>query len=50
MKILMNDKGKKFLIGTEDLHTEQGYIKQEEIASSSPGDVLKTHMAGNSMY
>lgn len=44
MKILMNDKGKKFLTGTEDLHTEQGYIKQEEIASSSPGDVLKTHM------
>ena len=44
MKILMNNKGKKFLTGTGDLHTEQGYIKQEEIASSSPGDVLKTHM------
>ncbi|MBI5460091.1 tRNA (adenine-N1)-methyltransferase [Methanobacterium sp.] len=44
MKILINEKGKKFLAGTDDLHTDHGYIKKEEITSSTPGDVLKTHL------
>jgi len=44
MKILVNEKGKKFMIGNDDLHTDHGYIKKEEIASSNPGDVLKTHL------
>lgn len=44
MKMLMNKKGKKFLAGSEDLHTNHGYIKKEEIESSSSGDVLKTHL------
>jgi tRNA (adenine57-N1/adenine58-N1)-methyltransferase catalytic subunit len=44
MKILVNERGKKFLTGSEDLHTDHGYIKKEEIESSSPGDVLKTHL------
>lgn len=44
MKILINKKGKKFLAGSEDLHTDQGYIKKEEIQSSTSGDVLKTHL------
>lgn len=44
MKIMINEKGKKFLAGEDDLHTDHGYIKKEEIESSSPGDVLKTHL------
>lgn len=44
MKILINEKGKKFLAGSEDLHTDHGYIKKEEIQSSISGDVLKTHL------
>jgi tRNA (adenine57-N1/adenine58-N1)-methyltransferase len=44
MKILINERGKKFLAGSEDLHTDQGYIKNEEIQSSSPGDMLETHI------
>ncbi len=44
MKILINEKGKKFLAGSDDLHTDQGYIKIDEIQSSLPGDVLKTHL------
>ena len=37
-------KEEKFLAGSEDLHTDQGYIKNEEIQSSSPGDMLETHI------
>jgi len=44
MKILLNKKGKKFIAGTDDLHTDQGFIKIEEINASSSGDVLKTHL------
>lgn len=44
MKILINEKGKKFLAGSDDLHTDHGYIKKEEIRSSSSGDILKTHL------
>lgn len=44
MKILINERGKKFLAGVDDLHTDQGYIKKEEILTSSPGDLLKTHI------
>lgn len=44
MKILINAKGKKFLAGSEDLHTDKGFIKKEEILSSQPGNVLETHL------
>lgn len=44
MKILINEKGKKFLVVSDDLHTDQGYIQREEIEASVPGDVLKTHL------
>ncbi len=44
MKILINEKGKKFVAGADDLHTDHGYIKKEEIASSKSGDILKTHL------
>jgi len=44
MKILINEKGKKFVAGADDLHTDHGYIKKEEIAISKSGDILKTHL------
>ncbi len=44
MKILINEKGKKFKAGSEDLHTDKGYIKKEEILSNDAGNVLKTHL------
>jgi len=44
MKILINERGKKFVTGEDDLHTDHGYIKKEEIENSSSGDVLKTHL------
>ena len=44
MKILIDAKGKKYPVNDEDLHTNRGYIKKEDIAGSSEGQVLETHM------
>ena len=44
MRILIDAKGKKYPVKDEDLHTNWGYIKKEDIAKSSDGDVLETHM------
>lgn len=44
MRILIDSKGKKYPVTDEDLHTNWGYIKKEDITLSSDGDVLETHM------
>jgi tRNA (adenine57-N1/adenine58-N1)-methyltransferase len=44
MRILIDSRGRKYLAGSDDLHTDAGYIKKEEIEKSSSGDVLKTHL------
>lgn len=44
MRILIDAKGKKYPVTDEDLHTNWGYIKKEDIAQSSDGQVLETHM------
>lgn len=44
MRILIDSKGKKYTVTHEDLHTNHGYIKNEDIAMSNDGDVLETHM------
>ncbi len=44
MRILIDDKGKKYPVTDADLHTNWGYIKKEDIAASDDGQVLKTHM------
>jgi tRNA (adenine57-N1/adenine58-N1)-methyltransferase len=44
MRILIDSKGKKYLARNEDLHTESGYIKKEDILNSKDGDVLQTHL------
>lgn len=47
MRILIDGKGKKFIFKDEDLHTNHGYIKKEEIKASEEGEVLKTHLGHN---
>ncbi|MEN6329987.1 MAG: tRNA (adenine-N1)-methyltransferase [Methanobacteriaceae archaeon] len=44
MRILIDSRGRKYLAGSDDLHTDAGYIKKEEIEKSASGDVLKTHL------
>jgi tRNA (adenine57-N1/adenine58-N1)-methyltransferase len=44
MRILIDKKGKKYLTSGEDLHTNWGYIKKEDIETSSNNQVIKTHM------
>lgn len=44
MRILIDSRGRKYLAGSDDLHTDAGYIKKEEIEKSYSGDVLKTHL------
>jgi tRNA (adenine57-N1/adenine58-N1)-methyltransferase len=44
MRILIDKKGNKYLTGEEDLHTNLGYIKKEDIKNSSNGQIIKTHM------
>lgn len=44
MRILIDEKGKKYVAGDDDLHTNWGYIKKEDIDASTEGQVLKTHM------
>ena len=44
MRILIDAKGKKYPVTGEDLHTNWGYIKKEDIAQSINGQVLETHM------
>ena len=44
MRILIDTKGKKYPVTDDDLHTNLGYIKKEDIAKSKDGQVLETHM------
>ncbi|MGC9517694.1 MAG: tRNA (adenine-N1)-methyltransferase [Methanomicrobiales archaeon] len=45
MKILMDVRGKKYLIGEDkDFHSDFGYIKKENIKNCEEGDLLKTHL------
>lgn len=44
MRILIDAKGKKYPVNGDDLHTNWGYIKKEDIEASHDGQVLETHM------
>lgn len=44
MRVLIDSRGRKYLVGSDDLHTDAGYIKKEDIVKSASGDVLKTHL------
>lgn len=44
LRILMDERGKKYLVGSQEFHTDFGYITKEDIVGSEAGDVLKTHL------
>ncbi len=44
MRIIIDERGKKYLIKNEEFHSDFGFIKKEDIEKSKEGDVLKTHM------
>jgi tRNA (adenine57-N1/adenine58-N1)-methyltransferase catalytic subunit len=44
MKILLDERGKKFLAGATDLHTDHGYLKKVDVETSKPGEIIKTHL------
>ena len=47
MRILMDEKGKKYIARDEEFHTNFGFIKKEDMVNGKPGDVLQTHMGHN---
>ena len=44
MRILMDERGKKYMVTDKEFHTDFGFITEEDIIGSSAGDVLKTHL------
>ena len=42
-KILITKQGRKFYARDEDLHTQYGFVKKEELKKSKSGDILKTN-------
>ena len=43
MKILIASDGHKFVFKDQDMHTQFGFIKKEDIKKAKPGDVLETN-------
>lgn len=44
LRIIMDEKGKKYIARDEEFHTNFGFIKKEDMEKGKPGDILKTHM------
>jgi len=44
LRILMDERGKKYMVYDQEFHTDFGFITQEDIINSKSGDVLKTHL------
>jgi len=44
LRILIDEKGKKYIAQDEEFHTNYGFIKKEDIQNGKPGDILKTHL------
>ncbi len=44
MRILMDERGKKYMVADQEFHTDFGFITEEDIVGSTAGDVLKTHL------
>lgn len=44
LRILMDERGKKYIARDEEFHTNFGFIKKEDMEQGKPGDVLKTHL------
>ncbi|SCG86860.1 tRNA (adenine-N1)-methyltransferase [Methanobacterium congolense] len=44
MRILVDERDKKYMVEDKEFHSDFGVIKAEDISSSKAGDVLKTHL------
>lgn len=44
MKIIVDRKNRKYVVGDEEFHCEKGIILKEDIVNSKVGDVLETHL------
>jgi tRNA (adenine57-N1/adenine58-N1)-methyltransferase catalytic subunit len=44
LRILMDERGKKYMVADKEFHTDFGFITEEDIVGSKAGDVLKTHL------
>jgi len=44
LRILMDERDKKYMVPDQEFHTDFGFITKEDIVGSEAGDVLKTHL------
>lgn len=44
MKILIDKKGRKYILKDEDMHTKDGVIKKEILEGKNAGDTVQTHL------
>lgn len=44
MRIIMDERGIKYIARNEEFHTNFGFIKKEDMEKAVPGDVLETHL------
>lgn len=44
MRVLIDEREKKYMVKDEEFHTDFGFIKKEDIINSKAGDILKTHL------
>lgn len=44
MRILIDEKGRKYIAGDEEFHTSYGFINKDDMVNGKPGDILKTHL------
>jgi tRNA (adenine57-N1/adenine58-N1)-methyltransferase len=44
LRILMDERGKKYMVADKEFHTDFGFITEDDIIGSKAGDVLKTHL------
>jgi len=44
LRILMDERGKKYMVADQEFHTDFGFITKDDVVGSKAGDVLKTHI------
>lgn len=44
MKIIVDKKNRKYVVGDDEFHTESGVISKEDIVNAQAGDIVETHM------
>jgi len=44
LRILIDERDKKYMVADKEFHTDFGVIKEKDIIESQAGDILKTHL------